>query len=229
MSASAGWGRFFRSLPLAAVLAAPPVFGATAAPDWLAAVARAPVTVAAQKADAIRLLDEAIVEISRDGEHSTRTRQVFKVLNADGKKFANARVSYLSGSSEVKSFKAWLIQPDGKVRAYGRKETADVAVNVNAMELYGEARRQGIGAADDAGPGAVFGYESVVEARSVFNQIPWAFQGELPTERSTLTVKLAPGWTLTGRTFNHAPIPAAAGAGRTPGRSPASPVLPRNP
>lgn len=214
MFASAGRGHVFRSRwALAVGLAVSPAFGATAAPDWLAAVARAPVTVAAKEADAIRLLEEDVVEIGRDGERLTRTRQVFKILNVDGKKFANARVGYHSGSSEVKSFKAWVIQPDGKVRAYGRKETADLAVNTGAMELYGEARRQGIGAADDAGPGAVFGYESVVEARSVFNQITWAFQGELPTERSTLTVKLAPGWTLTGRTFNHAPIPATAGAG----------------
>ena len=196
----------------AIVHASPPAFAAAVAPDWLAAVAKAPVTVATKDADAIRLLDEAVVEIGRDSERTTRTRQVLRILNADGKKLALARADYLSGSSEVKSFKAWLIQPDGKVLTYGRKEIADVAVNTTALELYGEARRQGIRAVEDAVPGAVFGYESVVEQRSVFNQIPWYFQSELPAERSTLTVKLAPGWTLTERTFNHAPIPTTGGA-----------------
>lgn len=205
---------------------------ATTAPDWMTALAQAPVTVPTKDADAVILLQEGRLEIDRDGERTMRLRRVVKVLNADGRKHSVASVDYLSGSSAVKSFKAWLIKPGGEVVAYGKKETADMAVHAAALELYGEARRQLITARDEAGAGAVFGYESVLVSRTLFNQMTWPFQFEVPAERSTFTLRLPPDWRLTEHTMNHEAIPARVeGATRTwtLGPMPAFAVEPMSP
>jgi hypothetical protein len=203
--------QFFRRHLVLASLGFATFFGTTSgvaasAPDWLTAVAKAPVTVATKDADAVRLLDEGVVEIDRDGQRTSRMRAAVKVLNADGRKLAAAAVPYLSDSSTVKSFRAWLISPKGDVKAYAKKETVDVAVHATALELYGEQRQQIIRAIDDASAGAVFGFEAVVVSRRVIHQEAWQFQGAVPTERSSFTLKLAPGWTQTSRFFNHAAV-----------------------
>lgn len=213
----------FRRFPLgqwmlllgAALGGAAPALAASA-PDWLATLARAPVTVATKDADAVRLLDEGAVEIDRAGVRTMRLRAAIRVLNADGRKHAIALVPYVSGSSAVKSFKAWLIEPKGSVKVYDRKHTVDVAVHATALELYGEQRRQGIRASDDAAEGAVFGFEAVVVSRRVIHQEGWGFQNALPTERSTFTLKLPSDWTQTPRFFNHAGVaPTVAGTSFT--------------
>ncbi|MBI3886681.1 MAG: DUF3857 domain-containing protein [Opitutae bacterium] len=199
-----------------AVLWALPAARAARAPDWLEAAARTPVTVATKDADAVLLLNEGCEEIDRDGERTIRLRRVFKVLTADGKKHAVAQVGYLSGSSAVKSFKAWTVRPGGEVIAYARKETADLAVHAAALELYGEARQQVIAARDDVAPGAVFGFESVVVGRTLFHQEAWVFQTEVPTERSVFALRVPPDWKVTERMVNHAPVAATvADATRT--------------
>ncbi|MBA3849434.1 MAG: hypothetical protein C0502_05490 [Opitutus sp.] len=192
-----------------------PAFAASA-PSWLSAVAQAPVTVGTKDADAVVLLHEGREEIGRDGERTVRIRRAIRLLNADGKKHAVAAADYLSGSSALKSFKAWLIKPGGEVVAYGKKATADLVIHATAFELYGEARRQVITAHDEADSGAVFGYESVVVGRTLFNQELWRFQSELPTERSAFTLQLPPDWTCADRMMNSAPLPARIeGAQRT--------------
>ncbi|MBK8858516.1 MAG: DUF3857 domain-containing protein [Opitutaceae bacterium] len=198
-------------LAVLAVCGAARLAAAASAPDWLAVVAKAPVTAATKEAAAVVLLDESFVEIERDGNRVTRTRKVFKILTEDGKKHASGRVAYLSGSSEVKSFKAWTIKTGGEVVAYGKKHTSDLAVHTSALELYGEARQQIISAKDDARPGTVFGYEAVTVAKTLFNQIAWRFTDKLPIERSTFMLKLPAGWNVTERTFNHETVPAATG------------------
>jgi hypothetical protein len=197
--------RFMTQRTLGAVLAlgAAHLLPAASAPDWLAAAAKAPVTAPTKDADAVRLLDEGMVEIDREGVRTIRGRAAVKILNADGRKAAVANLPYLSDSSVVKSFKAWLISPRGEVRAYGKKEIVDVAVHATALELYGEQRQQVIRAVDAATEGSVFGFEAIVTNRRIVHQEAWVFQNEFPTERSTLSVKLPPGWTLTHRTFNH--------------------------
>ncbi len=182
---------------------------AATAPDWLTAIARAPVTVATKDADAVVLLTEDVLDVERDGDRVQRTRLVVKVLNADGRQHARAAVHYLSGSSQVVAFKAWIIKPDGQVIVLGKKNIADTALHANALELYGENRRQTISGSADVTPGCVFGAEATVRARTIFNQLRWRFGDDLPVERSTFALRLAAGWGVADRVFNHAPIAPA--------------------
>ncbi|HLP26309.1 MAG TPA: DUF3857 domain-containing protein, partial [Acidobacteriota bacterium] len=163
---------------------------AASAPDWLTEVARAPVTVAAKEADAVVLLTETFLDVERDGDRSQRTRLAVKVLNADGRRHARAVVHYLSGSSQVAAFKAWIIKPDGQVIQLGKKDVADAAVHTNALELYGEQRMQLITGSGDAQPGCIFGAEATVRGSTIINQVVWRFGDDLPVERSRFALRL---------------------------------------
>jgi hypothetical protein len=176
------------------------------APDWLTATARGPVTVATKDADAVVLLTETFLDVERDGGRTQRTRFAVKVLNADGRQHARATVHYLGGSSQVTSFKAWIIKPDGQVIQLGKKDVTDAALHANALELYGEQRMQMITGNADAMPGCVFGAEATVRARTIINQTRWRFGDDLPVERSTFALRLAAGWGVADRVFNRGPL-----------------------
>lgn len=193
-----------------------PAFGRETAPDWLSTLSRTPITVPAKEADAVVLLDEATVDIGKDGTFTTRVRWAVRIQTRAGRSHAVARVNYDANSMKVRAFKAWLLPAAGEVRTYAKKRIVDVAVYANALELYGEARRQAIVATDEAEPGSVFGYEAVYTESSIFSQRVWAFQDDIPVERSSITLNLPPGWDAAGRTFNHEPItPLVKGLSRS--------------
>ena len=97
--------------------------------------------------------------------------------------------------------RAWLIRPTGEVKAYGKKETVDLAEADN--DVYNDSRQKVISAADDADAGCVFGYEIITEEREVFSQFVWFFQSFNPVVMSRLTVSLPAGWRADAQTFNH--------------------------
>ena len=59
---------------------------------------------------------------------------------------------------------------------------------------------------NDADTGSVFGYESVLEDRSVFTQFSFNFQDDLPALLSRFRLELPSGWTAESITDNHRPI-----------------------
>lgn len=175
------------------------------APDWLGAVRQAAVTVPVKEAAAVVLLDDILLEVSANGSFKNRVRFAVRVLTAEGSKQAVVRVPYNTDSMKMKSLQAWLIAPDGKVTVYGKRHIVDAAIHTGAMELYGEARQQVIAASADAKPGAVFGYEAVIEESSVLAQRVVRFQSTMPVERVSYAVQLPPGWRLDAHPFNQPP------------------------
>lgn len=223
-----GWSRANLGcfLGLLVCLAGPvPVTAADRAPDWLRAAGQTTATASRKEDPAVVLLDETLLEVSASGSLTTRVRFAVRVLTAEGGKQAAARVPYNSDSSKVKSLQAWLLAPDGKVTEYGKRRIADVGVHANAMELYGESRMQFIGATEEAKPGAVFGYESIVEETSVIAQRVLRFQSILPVERASYTVQLPPGWRLEAHAFNQAPAGVESAGRRYTWTATATPAL----
>src|SRR5262249_17930527 len=74
-------------------------------------------------------------------------------------------------------------------------------------DVYNEVRVRAILASRSADVGAVFGFESSAEDRSVFTQFEWHFQDNLPALSSRFTLALPAGWRAEGITYNHAEIP----------------------
>lgn len=200
---------------LACLLAVPVrTLAADRIPEWLAAVRQTPATAARKEDSAVVLLDDNQLDVSPNGAFTARVRMAVRILTPEGGRHAVARALYNVDSSKVKSLQAWLIAADGKITEYGKRRMADAAVHTNALELYGEARQQVISATDEAKPGAVFGYEAVVEELSVVSQRVLRFQTALPVERSHVTVNLPPGWSLDSHAFNQAPAVASDAANR---------------
>lgn len=195
-----------RSLSLFALLlafAAPAWAAGDEPPAWLKQAAGASAPSYDRKVPAVVLHHDRQVTVGEDGRVTTVTNYAVRILTREGRGEARASESYLTDSGKVRELKAWLIRPTGEVKKYGKDETVDLALVDN--DIYNEVRVRAISAADDAdAPGAVFGYSSVVEERTVFTQDVWRFQDELPTLLSRYTLALPAGWRAAGVTFNHA-------------------------
>jgi hypothetical protein len=195
-----------RLVAIVALLAGPVAAAAAdRAPDWLKAVQSVPATASRKEDTAVVLLEDGQLEVSANGNLTTRMRQVVRVLTAEGSKHARARVLYNTDSTKIKSFQAWLIAPDGKVTAFGKKRIIDASVTTARGQLYGEERQQQISAVEEAKPGAIFAYESVVERTTVVAQEILRYGSALPVEHDVFTIQLPAGWRLNAQPFNGAP------------------------
>ena len=181
-------------------LIAVPVSAGDAAPDWLSqAVA---VTPPAYEKDvpAVVLHHEQITTLNADGQLVVTTNYAVRLLNREGKYFADASQLYLQSSSKVRDIKAWLVRPNGTIKAYGKEAVVDRIVDPD--DVYNEYRVKIIDAGGDADVNSVFGYQTVVEERPLFTQDIWSFQNRLPTLRSRYTLNLPVGWQAKSVTIN---------------------------
>ncbi len=187
------------------VLAAPARAVATVGdevPAWLRQAASATAPVYDRKVPAVVLHREENVTVGADGRVTTTKTYAVRMLTREGRSSATAGALYITDTGKVNEFKAWLLRASGTVKKYGKDETLDLALSDD--DVYNEARIKRISAADDVdGPGAVFGYQSVSEERTVFTQSDWNFQFQLPTLVSRYTLTLPAGWHARGLLFNH--------------------------
>ncbi|HZI19687.1 MAG TPA: transglutaminase domain-containing protein [Pyrinomonadaceae bacterium] len=193
-------------LPLAAAAApARPAGTAPAADDvpaWLKQAAALPAPAPDKKVPAVVLWRERHVSVASDGTVTTTTTGAVRILAREGNREARGAETYLTDSGKVRELRAWLLRASGGVKKYGKNETLDEALVGN--DIYNEARVAFINASQDVdGPGAVFGFQSVSEERSIFTQEWWPFQGELPTLVSRFSLTLPQGWRASGLVFNH--------------------------
>ena len=173
-------------------------------PAWLRQAASATLPAYDKDVPGVVLWDESRVTVDDSGRVITTNLHAVKILTREGRDAAIAREVYNTDSGKVREMRAWMIRPSGEVKKYGKDETADMAVVDN--DIYSETRKRIIIARGDAEPGAVFGYESTTEERSVFTQLDWFFQGQMPVTLSRLSLTLPKGWRAEGVTFNHAKV-----------------------
>jgi len=170
-------------------------------PPWLKQAASTELPAYGKEVRAVVLHDESRKTVGDDGKIVTTTWWAVKILSREGRGYARASDSYITGSGKIKEMRAWLIRPTGEVKSYGKKETVDLALVDN--DVYNEVRKKQISAADDADAGCVFGYEIITEEREVRSQFVWYFQSLNPVVMSRLTVAMPPGWRADAVTFNH--------------------------
>lgn len=184
------------------------------APAWLTQAAALKAPAYDPDVPAVVLHDEKTVTLNSDGMLVTTANVAVRILNREGKPFADATEMYLQSASKVKELKAWLIRPNGTVKTYDKDSVLDIISDPD--DVYNEYRVKTINGSDDADTGAVFGYQSVVEERPLFTQEIWAFQGRLPTLMSRYTMNLPSGWQASSITFNRADIkPTVSGSSYT--------------
>jgi hypothetical protein len=187
---------------LTAVVAAFGVAHGEDAPPWLATAAAQDVSRVDPKAPGVVILDDGVVSFSPEGVKTITSRWAIRILKREGRERANARQPYETETQKVTDFRAWLIRPDGRVKKYGKGETVDLSLVDD--DVYNQARVKVITAEDEAEPNSVFGYEAIVEDRSVFTEFEWFFQGgRFPVLQSHYTVRTPSNWSTTAVVFNH--------------------------
>jgi hypothetical protein len=202
--------------PMAKVFALMALLSAAAiagddAPAWLRQAASTSLPTFSKDTSAVVLFDEGVYKIEEDGKITRTLRFAVKILSRDGKSEAAGRLIYNSEFEKVKDLRGWLIQPSGEVRKYGKDDILDVTLADN--DVFNEVRQKRISAAGNAEPGAIFGYEYVIEERSVFTQTEWFFQSDKPVMLSRLIMTLPTGWHAESVTFNSKKLePAVSGA-----------------
>src|SRR5260370_16022183 len=179
-------------------------------PNWLRELSSAKTAPYPSKVPAVVLLDEESVTVDDNGRVTTSNRKAIKVLTREGRKDGVASKVYVTGTGKVRDMHAWMIRPSGDVKKYGKDAVVDLALAAN--DVYNESRIRAVLASDDADPGAVFGYESVPEDRSIFTQFEWSFQGHLPTLMSRYVVTVPSGWRAEGVVFNGKVAPQVSGS-----------------
>jgi Domain of Unknown Function with PDB structure (DUF3857)/Transglutaminase-like superfamily len=178
--------------------------GSEEPPQWLRQVASANLPIYDKKVPAVVLLDEQQVTVDDNLRVTTDSRHAVRLLSREGRTAAVAREIYRTDTGKVRELHAWLIRPSGEVKRYGKDRAFDVALVNN--DIYNEVRVKLIAAGDDADSGAVFGYESSTEDRSIFTQFEWQFQGRLPTLLSRCALTLPKTWQAESVIFNHAKV-----------------------
>jgi hypothetical protein len=181
-----------------------PAFAGDDAPAWLRQAATVPPAPYDKEIKAVTLHDEARVIVDEDGRITTTTTYAIRILSREARGDAVARTIYNTQAEKVKEMNAWLIRPTGQIIKYGKNQTIDGVLD--SSDVYDEARKRIISAADDVEAGAVFGYEIVTEEKSIFSQQNWFFQGERPVLFSRFIVTIPTGWRAEGLVFNHAKV-----------------------
>lgn len=171
------------------------------APVWVQQAATLKAPSYEKDVPAVVLVNERIVTIDSDGRITETLNYAVRVLQREGRQFADGHVVYNPDSGKVKELRAWLIRPGAEGKRYGKDETVDLAGAMN--DVYNEYRIRVISATDDADVGSVFAYTYTREERSVFSQDDWSFQNELPVITSRYTLSLPSGWRADAVTFNH--------------------------
>jgi hypothetical protein len=183
--------------------------GADNAPSWLQQAASAPLPAYARNVPAAVLLHEQSVTVDAGGRITSVRRYVVRILLAEGRQFATGGESYTSDTGKVVDMQAWLIQPSGEVKRYGKDKNLDLPASMagdNMYGMYSNVRYRLIKLEDHASKGSIFGYESTLEDRPVFNQFVWYFQENMPSLVSRFRLTVPPGWSVTSVTHNRAPI-----------------------
>ena len=174
------------------------------APVWVQQAAALKVPPYEKDVSAVVLVNERIVTIDSDGRITETLNYAVRVLQREGREYANGHVVYATDGGKVKELRGWLMRPGAETKRYGKDETVDIAGALN--DVYNEYRVRTISASDNADVGSVFAYTYTREERSVFSQDDWSFQDELPVITSRYSLTLPAGWRAEAVTFNHANI-----------------------
>jgi len=192
------------SLILTLLIFASSVFAGDDVPAWLRQVVASTVPTYDKEVVAVTLHDEARVTVDEAGKVVTVTTHAVRILSRDGRGEATAATTYNTDSEKVKDMRAWMLRPNGQVIKYGKEQTMDGVADDN--DVYNEARRRLISGKDDVEPGAVFGYEIVVESKDIFAYFPWGFGDSHPVLASSISVTVPTDWRAEGVVFNHPKI-----------------------
>jgi hypothetical protein len=201
---------------ITAVLASTALMGFTraacgATPSWLLDLAAAPANEVPPDMPAVQLLDEVELVVTSDGKMRKHLRGAVRILRQDG--LARAGVTApVDPWHAVKDMHAWLVPATGKQVELRFKDAIETAALAGDGEMVSDYRMKTLGF-PAAAPGAVVGYEYVVEQSPLEMSDTFAFQDSIPVREARYTLKLPSGWSMSPAWLNHAAVMPVGAAG----------------
>ncbi len=168
-------------------------FAGSEAPQWMHAVANAPLPEHDEKTDAVLLYSEKTVSVQSVDKIKAHVRVVYKILRPSGRDYGIASVSF-HAHSKVSGLRGWCIPAQGKDYEVKDKEALEVSLpKIAGSELISDVKDKvlQIPAAD---PGNVVGYEYDLEEQPMVLQSVWRFQREIPGRELHFSIELPSGW-----------------------------------
>lgn len=172
------------------------------APQWMHAVANAPLPEHDEKTDAVLLYSERVENVQSVDKIKTRVRIVYKILRPSGREYGVVPVSF-NAHRKITGLRGWCIPTQGKDYEVKDKDAVEVSLpRVEGSELISDVKDKvlQIPAAD---PGAVIGYEYEEEEQPMVLQAVWDFQREIPSREVHYSLQLPAGWEYKASWINY--------------------------
>jgi hypothetical protein len=181
------------------------------APQWMHAVASAPLPTHDEKTDAVLLYSEHTVSVQSLEKIKTRVRVAYKILRPSGRDYGIAAVSF-NPHRKITALRGWCIPTQGKDYEVKDKEALEVSLpRIAGSELISDVKDKmlQIPAAD---PGNVVGYEYEEEEQPMVLQDVWRVQREIPGRELHYSLQLPSGWEYKASWINYPEVkPTQAG------------------
>lgn len=183
------------SLVMVGVLSvgAPAYAGSAAqAPDWMHALASAPMPAHDEKDSMVVMYDETNLVVDSVDHMRTIHRRAFRILRPDAHDAGNIWVSF-NRDSKVTHLRGWCIPAKGADYEVKDKEAIEAALRIDGGDLVNDTRNKVI-VIPAAEPGNLIGYEAEVEEHPLALQDIWVFQEPYPVRESRYKLTLPAGW-----------------------------------
>jgi Domain of Unknown Function with PDB structure (DUF3857)/Transglutaminase-like superfamily len=189
-------------------------FGSSDAPQWMHAVANAPLPAYDDRTDAVLLYSETNVTVVSADKIKTVERRAYKILKPTGRERGIVSAS-LNANRKINSMHGWCIPAQGKDYEVKDKESVEVsAPNVPGAELISDVKVRML-QIPASNPGNVVGFEYEVEERPLVIQDIWDFQKIDPVREAHYSLQLPSGWEYKASWLNYPESkPVQIGPGR---------------
>ncbi len=182
---------------------------ADSAPQWLHALAAAPVPEHDDKTNALQLIGETTITVRADGRIRRLERAAFRILRPEGQDRGRLVVPF-DDQSKILDMHAWSIPTSGKDFAIKERDAIESALpGIANGELVSDVRAKLL-LIPAAQPGSVVGYEYEQEARPYLIGDEWGFQDTVPVREARYTLNLPAGWGYRVAWLHHAPVEPAS-------------------
>src|SRR5437879_4940119 len=97
------------------------------APQWMHAVANAPLPAHDEKTNAILLYSEDVLNVQSNGKIKKVERRVYKILRPDGRRYGTVHANF-DAETKINSIHGWCIPAQGKDYEVKEKDAIETAI-----------------------------------------------------------------------------------------------------
>ena len=204
--ASSFGGLAFGAATIALLLLGSPLAQAgEQAPQWMSALANAPVPEHDEDTEAVLLYSERIVSVQSATSMKIMVRKAYRILRPEARRNHEYVAIDFGPQKKVTSLRAWCIPVGGKDYQVKGKEAADVAADVEGGELLTDVKYRVL-QIPAVEPGNIIGYEYETEERPMILQDQWEFQQTIPVLDTRYSIDLPAGWSYETKWANYPEI-----------------------